>query len=295
MQLISLPDKDKINLSEVPRYSDHYLFLKEVTEGFAYPEHYTGLGVVCLLNGKAKLIVNDERISLDPAGFLIVNRGSRLSFKLEKTGGRVTILFFDDQLSRLLSHELFGSNINFAEVDVQDYSLIEHVHFTNSTLKEHFELLVQLGQSCASFHSLKADLVVRSILEQLISENHKAIVTASKLEVVKKTTRVSLYKKITFAKLWIEQNYARPINLDDAAAVAMLNKEHFLRLFKKLFLITPHQYLTNFRLEKAKYFLDTTSLPILEICQDVGFESVSTFSNLFKNRTGLTPGKYRNR
>lgn len=77
------------------------------------------------------------------------------------------------------------------------------------------------------------------------------------------------------------------------ADVAMLNRYHFIRLFKEAFGITPHQYMTDMRVNEAKKLLLKNELTISQICYQVGFSSLSSFSLLFKERTGISPSKFR--
>ena len=60
----------------------------------------------------------------------------------------------------------------------------------------------------------------------------------------------------------------------------------------KIYGKTPHQYLTSVRMENAKILLNKTDIPVSETCYAVGFESVSSFSGLFRNLTGLSPSEY---
>ena len=104
--------------------------------------------------------------------------------------------------------------------------------------------------------------------------------------------KVYLYKRIKDAKILIDRDYAQSINLDQIAKRVYLSKYHFLRLFKEAYGVSPHQYLIGKRIEKAKFLL-LTELSVAQVCNDIGFESVQSFSNLFKRQTGLSPGQYR--
>jgi AraC-like DNA-binding protein len=63
-------------------------------------------------------------------------------------------------------------------------------------------------------------------------------------------------------------------------------------LFKSIYGKTPHQYLTHVRIEKAKIALQR-SYPVTEVCFRVGFESLSSFTGLFKRHTGISPSSYQ--
>lgn len=103
--------------------------------------------------------------------------------------------------------------------------------------------------------------------------------------------KVYLYRRIVQAKLFIDTNYAESIDLDNIADEAYFSKYHFIRLFKKIYGKTTHQYLTVVRIEKAMQLL-RADIPVTDVCFSVGFESISSFSGLFKRIVGLTPSAY---
>ena len=103
-----------------------------------------------------------------------------------------------------------------------------------------------------------------------------------------------LYKRIVQAKLFMDNNSAENIDLDKISDEAFFSKFHFIRLFKKIYGKTPHQYLTQVRLDKAKQLL-STGMSVSEVCISIGFESLSTFSGKFKTAFKETPGSYLSR
>ena len=104
--------------------------------------------------------------------------------------------------------------------------------------------------------------------------------------------KVYLYRRIVQAKLFIDNNFAGQPNLDNIADEAYFSKFHFIRLFKKVYGKTPHQYLTTVRIEKAIQLLRADT-PVSEVCYAVGFESLSSFSGLFKRMVGMSPIAYQ--
>ncbi len=91
----------------------------------------------------------------------------------------------------------------------------------------------------------------------------------------------------------MESNLEERLTLPQIAGVAFLSTHHFLRLFKQAFGRTPHQFLTHRRIERAKQLLRRTEKPVTEICRDIGFESLGSFSHLFRRETGVSPTAYR--
>ena len=102
-----------------------------------------------------------------------------------------------------------------------------------------------------------------------------------------------IYQRIVAAKVYIDENYQEPIDLDQISQQAFLSRFHFHRLFRKIYKRTPHQYLTQKRLDKAKDLLSNNK-PVTEVCNEVGFESIGSFSVLFKKEIGFAPQYYRN-
>ena len=97
-----------------------------------------------------------------------------------------------------------------------------------------------------------------------------------------------VYQRIVAAKLYIDENYQEPINLDGISEQACFSRFHFHRLFSRIYRRTPHQYLTRKRLDKALELLSGDKA-VTDVCNEVGFESIGSFSMLFKSRSALLP------
>ncbi len=93
---------------------------------------------------------------------------------------------------------------------------------------------------------------------------------------------------------YIDNNFETNLNLDLLSHLRFVSKYHLLRLFKKYYGQTPKQYLTDKRIKKSKEYLKS-GMKVTETCFAVGFESLSSFSTLFKNRNGLTPREFQKR
>jgi AraC-like DNA-binding protein len=102
-----------------------------------------------------------------------------------------------------------------------------------------------------------------------------------------------LYQRIAAAKVYIDENYHEQIDLESVSQQAFLSRFHFHRLFRKVYRRTPHQYITQKRLDKAKDLL-AENKPVTDVCNEVGFESIGSFSTLFKKEIGFAPTYYRN-
>ena len=104
--------------------------------------------------------------------------------------------------------------------------------------------------------------------------------------------KIYLYRRIVQAKLFIDEHFGDNIDLDNIADEAFFSKFHFIRLFKTIYRTTPHKYLIVVRIEKAKMLLQN-DITVSEVCYSVGFDSVSSFTGLFKRIAGITPSAYQ--
>ena len=91
---------------------------------------------------------------------------------------------------------------------------------------------------------------------------------------------------------FIDNNFEKELNLDVLSNIQFTSKYHLLRLFKRYYGLTPRQYLMNKRIEKSKENL-RNGITVTETCFSVGFQSLGSFSTLFKNRTGKSPSEFQ--
>ena len=93
----------------------------------------------------------------------------------------------------------------------------------------------------------------------------------------------------------LERQSAERQPLSDLARTAGLSPYHFLRVFKGVTGVTPHQWLLRARLREAAHRLVTSRAPVTEIALDVGFEDLSHFIRTFRAEFGVSPSRYRGR
>ncbi|MBD0383856.1 helix-turn-helix transcriptional regulator [Paenibacillus sp. WST5] len=87
----------------------------------------------------------------------------------------------------------------------------------------------------------------------------------------------------------IEENIFNPVSLNDLAYLSGRSLSAFKREFKEIYNTSPLHYIRNRRLDKAKELLTHTSLSVTDVCFSTGFENVSHFSKVFKERFGISP------
>lgn len=93
----------------------------------------------------------------------------------------------------------------------------------------------------------------------------------------------------------IDREYAQPLNVDMLARDALMSPGHFSRQFKAAYGESPYGYLMTRRVERAMAMLRRGDLSVTEICFEVGFSSLGTFSTRFTELVGMSPSVYRDR
>lgn len=100
------------------------------------------------------------------------------------------------------------------------------------------------------------------------------------------------YAYIRQSKAFMEKYHGDNIQLEKIASAAFMSRFHYIRIFRQVYGKTPRQYLRDLRVERAKDLLKKGH-SVTEVCFTVGYESLPTFSKIFKQGTGHSPKAYQ--
>ena len=100
------------------------------------------------------------------------------------------------------------------------------------------------------------------------------------------------YVQVRQSKSFMEKYLSEKIEVEKIASAAFMSRFHYTRIFKRVYGLSPRQYLKDLRINKGKELLKQ-GLPIPEVCLEVGYDSLPTFCNAFKKATGYSPGEYQ--
>src|ERR1051325_10782173 len=133
----------------------------------------------------------------------------------------------------------------------------------------------------------------RQRCRSLCRRSRKAIHRFHRFMVRRIESDVETLERLGRARDFIDHCYDHPLSLEQISEKACFSRYHFLRLFRQAFNKTPHQYLIERRLEKAKELLGGDELRVTDVCFEVGFQSLGSFSTLFHKYVGHAPVIYR--
>ncbi|HZI57982.1 MAG TPA: AraC family transcriptional regulator, partial [Verrucomicrobiae bacterium] len=101
------------------------------------------------------------------------------------------------------------------------------------------------------------------------------------------------FRRLCRARDLLAAEYQSQVLLEAAAREACLSPFHFHRLFRATFGETPHDFITRRRMEKARHLLASGEMTVTEVCMEVGYSSLGSFSTKFQSLAGLAPTEYQ--
>ena len=268
------------------------LYVEELHQEYRFENATSSLCLFALLKGTGRFSIKNKTYLLGGTNYLLVNSGSVVSMHIDAKSIPLMLVFNSQLLTELpnVSPLLYKNSTNIPE-----FQLLERIHLgASGNMMSSLYELYELSTSCASFHALKADLLVRSIYKSLITQLVEAEKTVLNLPVTKRSTQIEIFKGLDFAKEWLQSNYSNPIRIEELSRISSMSTEHFIRLFKVSFGVSPNQYLIELRLQKAhELFALPNPLSVSEVCNAVGYSSETSFSSLFKRRFGKSPSNFK--
>jgi AraC-like DNA-binding protein len=134
---------------------------------------------------------------------------------------------------------------------------------------------------------------LHGLMQRLLHLHYNVYHEVEQLPARRPATREALFRQLHAARDYAIASFSLPLTLADMARVACLSPNHLMRSFKQAFGQTPHHFVTSCRLEESQRLLLHSEQTVTDICFAVGFESLGTFSWLFRQRFGLSPTQFR--
>jgi len=176
--------------------------------------------------------------------------------------------------------DVFEREASFVEPSRYQFHLPQHGKFARrEIIEQHLSHLVRLNEEQSLDYPLKQQIVFNEFLLQMQKQALK-IPSASE----KVCDQVLTY---------IHTHYKEPIQMKHLSQHLHFHSDYVTRCVQKTMGMSPMQYVTYYRLSKAKRLLSKTNMKISAVAKEVGIEDVTYFSRLFKKKEGMTPQEYR--
>jgi AraC-like DNA-binding protein len=250
-----------------------------------------------MFNGRALYRIDRGEFSVDDGGYLILNDRQPYSIEIASpTCVETFVLWFPAGWPEEVVTGL--SRPNERLLDTLDYPAAAVSFFERYT--PHDEIVSPRARELRRAFKSR-DLIDDNWLEEKLRELLAAMLESQDgvkrqiddLPALRASTREELWRRVNRARDFLHAHLGTRVTLFEVAAVACLSPFHLLRTFQAAFRQTPHQYLQYCRLERAKFLLQKTRIPVTAICLDCGFTSLGSFSALFQKTFGISPRKWR--
>ncbi len=271
--------------------------VRGTTTAYHYPMHTGPLSVCCNFGGSGIYEEGGQQYEIDDRSFLLLNEGQRYSISIE---GKEPIEGFYVFFRKGYAEEVHSAYIRNVRGQLDDPAM-----HANNTLRF---IDMKYSDDCylkPAIMRLRRGLDEGVVIDEQMEEEFSLLMGSllrnqvgmyreiQRLSAQRPATRIELFKRLQRARDIMESSFTEELSLSTIANEACLSPHHFLRQFKALYGITPHQFLIKKRITRASELLDDHSLSITEICHKVGFESLGSFSWLFKRHTGKSPEQLR--
>lgn len=258
------------------------------------------LSIKCSFGGEEVYRVKGERYRVAPDRFLILNCGQRYTSRVEKGKDAESLcLFFHPRFAEEGLRALVEPDDHLLDLPSDDFRqpvrFVEQLYPADASI---FPRLAHLrerlhGRSTTGLSAEWLNQEFHLVLGMMLGAHREVAGRIRRVDAVRPGTRLELYRRLERAREFIGDNYAKRIRLADIAEASFLSPHHLLRTFRQVYSETPHQYLTRCRIEQAARRLATSDAAVTDICLDLGFDSPTSFSLLFRRHTGMSPREYR--
>ena len=100
-------------------------------------------------------------------------------------------------------------------------------------------------------------------------------------------------KYVDMAKRYMDENFSKPVKVEDVAEYVGLDRKYLRNLFSKYLGVSTKEYLMNIRIEKAKELLISEEISVADVAESVGYTDALAFSKIFKTHVGISPVEFR--
>ncbi|MBN3553664.1 helix-turn-helix transcriptional regulator [Fictibacillus nanhaiensis] len=260
--------------------------------------HWDGTGLLSIKtfsNGKAYYKTNRGYFAVDEGNYLLLNQGSYTITIDEQKEVESFCVFFQEDFANDVFRNLSTSEHQLLDDPYTTHtsaSFFEKTYEQSPILTHQLNLLKYKTDQYQNDSSL-LDEQFHSIMDSLLREQMKVFKEINQLDLVRKSTREEIYKRVSTAHEYIRAFYDKQLTLDEIAAVSCLSPNHLLRNYSTIYKKTPFQHIAELRIAKSITLLKTTKYSMTDITYEIGLNNPVSFSRLFKQHMGISPLQYR--
>jgi len=260
-------------------------------------QHVSRFSIRSISFGYQSYNIGNRDYVIDNRSYLTIPEGEHFQSELETNNPVEGIIaaFHQDDLNDVF-RELTTTHGDLLDNPDKDLSLeVPNRLFVSSQRERMTSLFRQIVSGIESNISdnLYYQEIFNSLLESYFLDLKDIYKSIRQIKALKRSTRIEIYERVLKAKLYIDAHLDQNLSLENLAKESTMSKFHFQRSFNSIFKQTPHQYLQARRIQKSKFLLKDSDLPINKISTAVGYQDQGSFGRLFKRHIGISPLEYR--
>ncbi|HET7578037.1 MAG TPA: AraC family transcriptional regulator [Bacillales bacterium] len=259
-------------------------------------EGHGALSIKTFTGGKAFYKTHHGYFAVEEPSYLLLNEG-HYAISIESDAEVESFcLFFEEGFAEKVSSSLNRTSKSLIEDPYRPPAApVEFFEKTYPNQPYFTRLLHQLKKQAHLFEQdpLWKEEQFHCIMQAVLADQQKVIKEVESLPALRFSTREEIYRRLILAHDYIVACYNRSLTLEDMASVACMSANHLLRNYKILYGKTPHQQITEKRLDEAKRMLAANKSTMTEIALHIGFETPAAFNKMFKKHTGLSPSQFQ--
>jgi AraC-like DNA-binding protein len=269
--------------------------LHAVSRRHAVNDYAGPLSIKTVVRGSVAWNVQGREFTLDPSSFLILADGERYSMSIdEREPVETCCVFFERGFVERVARDSTSpleSSLEDPFRDAPPLPFLSRLHSeAESGLIQHVHTLAPRcgGELRPSGFEEDFLLLAKRLLE-MYEEISRQI---ARVPAARAATREELFRRVQAAREYLHAAEWRSVSLNEVSRAVAVSPYHLHRAFTRVFGETPHAYLTRIRLERARQLL-LGGMSVTGASLEVGFESLSSFSRLFRARFGAAPSSVR--
>lgn len=263
------------------------------------PHWHEEIEIIYLKSGKYSLTINMEPFEVSRECFFFINRGELHQISSLTADFQEMAIVFDPQLLRFqtydptdeyIIHPLIAGTLTYPR-----YMNSSHPAFLR--FRQEYDRIIQAfcrgqqvpptGEQVYTTDTVSHLQTKASLLQMLALLSEYGMMDGTWRP---ENHRVESVKTVL---TYIGEHYQEKLYVRDLSDLANMNEQYFCRFFKKAVGKSPIDYINDVRLTQVIRLLESTELPVTQICLECGFNNIGNFQRLFRRKTGTTPLQYR--
>jgi AraC family transcriptional regulator len=248
------------------------------------------LSIKTVVDGRVTWHVGGRDVLVDQCSFLVLSEGERYSMDIDvRVPVRTCCVFFQHGFVERVVHSLTCPEDRLLEDPnggTGRTSFLSRLHARDDRVMPRMRAIASAGLPPTMWLE-EQYLLLAGDLGAAYEETRRQI---QRIPAVRAATRDEILRRLDRAREFMHAYCGSTMHLDEIAHAACLSTYHFHRTFSKAMGESPHTYLTRIRLDRARCLLEKR-LSVTEVCGLVGFESLTSFSALFRRKFGFPPSQ----